>query len=57
MTRFMREAFYDPQTDDFNGNHFWSNFEIGDLDMFRSKEYEAYMDYLDRTKGVSSDIV
>ncbi|KAJ2464842.1 alpha 1,2-mannosyltransferase 2.4.1, partial [Coemansia sp. RSA 2320] len=35
----------------YNGCHFWSNFEIGSLNFFRSKEYLAYFDYLDRAGG------
>ena len=31
--------------------HFWSNFEIGNLDFWRSAKYEAYFDYLDRAGG------
>lgn len=34
---------------DYNGCHFWSNFEIGNLNFFRSKAYMAYFDYLDKT--------
>ncbi|KAJ1894995.1 hypothetical protein LPJ66_004852 [Kickxella alabastrina] len=35
----------------YNGCHFWSNFEIGSLAFFRSPEYLAYFDYLDRAGG------
>jgi hypothetical protein len=31
--------------------HFWSNFEIGDLRFWRSKEYLDYFDHLDRSGG------
>ncbi|KAL1963408.1 hypothetical protein VTN77DRAFT_8424 [Rasamsonia byssochlamydoides] len=31
--------------------HFWSNFEIGDLDFWRSPAYEAYFAHLDRAGG------
>lgn len=31
--------------------HFWSNFEIGDMDFWRSKEYQDYFEYLDRSGG------
>ena len=34
----------------YNLCHFWSNFEIGDLSFFRSKNYQAYFDFLDRYK-------
>jgi mannosyltransferase len=31
--------------------HFWSNFEIGDMDFFRGEKYEAYFNHLDRAGG------
>ncbi|DAA73545.1 TPA_exp: Uncharacterized protein A8136_4726 [Trichophyton benhamiae CBS 112371] len=31
--------------------HFWSNFEIGDLSFWRSKEYEDYFNHLDKAGG------
>lgn len=33
----------------YNLCHYWSNFEIADLNFFRSKEYEDYFQYLDAT--------
>jgi alpha 1,2-mannosyltransferase len=36
----------------YNGIHFWSNFEIGDLNWFRSKEYNDYFEHLDKAGGV-----
>jgi Glycolipid 2-alpha-mannosyltransferase len=41
-------------TDDdggFNLCHFWSNFEIGDLRLWRSPAYEAYFRHLDAAGG------
>ena len=35
----------------YNLCHFWSNFEIANLNFFRSLEYNTYFDYLDRTGG------
>ncbi|KAJ1948827.1 hypothetical protein FBU59_001418 [Linderina macrospora] len=35
----------------YNGCHFWSNFEIGSLNFFRSKEYLEYFDFLDKAGG------
>lgn len=32
----------------YNLCHFWSNFEIGDLNFFRSRQYQMFFDYLDR---------
>ena len=29
----------------------WSNFEIADMDFFRSPEYQAFFEYLDRKGG------
>jgi mannosyltransferase len=31
--------------------HYWSNFEIADLDFFRSKEYQDLFEYLDKDGG------
>ena len=31
--------------------HFWSNFEIGDMNFWRSPAYEAYFEHLDRAGG------
>ena len=31
--------------------HFWSNFEIADMDFWRSKPYEDYFEHLDRAGG------
>lgn len=35
----------------YNLCHFWSNFEVGDLDFFRSPEYLAFFEYLDGAGG------
>ncbi|KAJ2869398.1 alpha-1,2-mannosyltransferase ktr1 [Coemansia erecta] len=35
----------------YNGCHFWSNFEIGALSLFRSPEYLAFFEHLDRAGG------
>ncbi|CAI2037910.1 hypothetical protein SEUBUCD646_0H01480 [Saccharomyces eubayanus] len=35
----------------YNLCHFWSNFEIASLDLWRSPEYSAYFDYLDKAGG------
>ncbi|ETS88161.1 hypothetical protein PFICI_01989 [Pestalotiopsis fici W106-1] len=31
--------------------HYWSNFEIADMDIFRSQEYQDFFDHLDRKGG------
>ncbi|GMM32586.1 mannosyltransferase [Martiniozyma asiatica (nom. inval.)] len=36
---------------EYNMCHFWSNFEIGDLNFFRSKEYIEYFEYLSNKGG------
>ncbi|AGO12807.1 AaceriACR251Cp [[Ashbya] aceris (nom. inval.)] len=36
---------------DYNMCHFWSNFEIGDLNFFRSPAYLAFFEHLDRSGG------
>lgn len=41
----------DNNGDSYNLCHFWSNFEIGDLNFLRSREYMEYFEYLDRTGG------
>jgi len=35
----------------FNLCHFWSNFEIANMDFWRSEAYSKYFDYLDATGG------
>lgn len=36
---------------EYNMCHFWSNFEVGDLDFFRGEAYNAYFDHLDHAGG------
>lgn len=35
----------------YNRCHFWSNFEVADMDFWRGPAYSQYFDYLDRTGG------
>ncbi|TDL29878.1 glycosyltransferase family 15 protein [Rickenella mellea] len=35
----------------YNRCHFWSNFEIGDLDFWRSEPYSKFFDFLDEKGG------
>ncbi|GBE81998.1 glycosyltransferase family 15 protein [Sparassis latifolia] len=35
----------------YNNCHFWSNFEIGDLDFWRSETYKKFFDFLDEKGG------
>ncbi|RCH77894.1 hypothetical protein CU098_000316, partial [Rhizopus stolonifer] len=41
--------FRNKETGDFNLCHFWSNFEIGSLNLWRSPQYRDFFDYLDKT--------
>ena len=41
----------DFETSSYNLCHFWSNFEIGDINFFRSRQYKDYFEYLDKTGG------
>lgn len=45
------EFVFDRNTNDYNYCHFWTNFEIGNLDVFRSKEYNEIFEALDRYNG------
>lgn len=42
---------FDDGTETYNLCHFWSNFEIGDLNFFRGEQYTKYFDYLDKAGG------
>ncbi|XBW36518.1 hypothetical protein QEN19_002095 [Hanseniaspora menglaensis] len=39
----------DNNGDLFNQCHFWSNFEIVNLNFYRSQQYQLYVEYLDKT--------
>lgn len=41
----------DRNGDSWNLCHYWSNFEIADLDFFRGREYQELFQYLDHTGG------
>ncbi|TRM66780.1 glycosyltransferase family 15 protein [Schizophyllum amplum] len=41
----------DNNGDTYNLCHFWSNFEIADLEFWRGPAYTAFFDFLDRTGG------
>ncbi|KAH8106979.1 glycosyltransferase family 15 protein [Cristinia sonorae] len=41
----------DDHGDTYNRCHFWSNFEIGDLDLWRGEAYSKFFDYLDAKGG------
>lgn len=39
------------QAQGYSTCHFWSNFEVGDMDWFRGKAYEDYFEHLDKAGG------
>ncbi|KAG2173774.1 hypothetical protein INT43_005194 [Umbelopsis isabellina] len=41
----------DPNSGDYNRCHFWSNFQIADLSFYRSEEYQAFFNHLDKSGG------
>ncbi|KAF7778713.1 CAZyme family GT15 [Agaricus bisporus var. burnettii] len=41
----------DNNGEDYNLCHFWSNFEIGDLDFWRGEAYSKFFDHLDKAGG------
>lgn len=49
MLSFSRNR--DAEGDLWNMCHFWSNFEIADMEFFRSKEYREFFDFLDADGG------
>jgi alpha 1,2-mannosyltransferase len=42
----------DNNGDSFNLCHYWSNFQIGALSLFRSKAYGKYFDHMDKAGGI-----
>ena len=50
---FRRGLFHSRNSggDVWNFCHFWSNFEVADLEFFRSKQYRDFFEYLDRSGG------
>jgi len=41
----------DNRGEEYNLCHFWSNFEIADMDFWRAPAYTAYVDYLEASGG------
>lgn len=41
----------DKHSNGYSTCHFWSNFEIADLDFWRSEKYQKYFDHLDQSGG------
>lgn len=52
---FLTDSHYRPlhtvNASGYSTCHFWSNFEIGDMDFFRSPLYQAYFQHLDQSGG------
>lgn len=48
---YLNTAHHTSQGDGWNLCHYWSNFEIADLDFFRSAPYQALFKHLDRKGG------
>lgn len=47
----MLDFISDDEGASYNLCHFWSNFEVGDLNLWRGEAYTAYFDYLDKAGG------
>ncbi|CAO3638820.1 unnamed protein product [Cunninghamella blakesleeana] len=47
----LKQFLTDNNFEDYNGCHFWSNFEIGSLNFLRSQKYMDYFEYLDKAGG------
>ncbi|CAO3597202.1 unnamed protein product [Absidia cylindrospora] len=42
----------DDGSETYNDCHFWSNFQIGDLNFFRGQKYQDFFNHIDRTGGI-----
>lgn len=51
VTDSVRRPDHNKKAHGFSTCHFWSNFEVGDMDFWRSKKYEDYFNFLDRAGG------
>lgn len=54
LTTNETDIFYNTFTDsnsEYNMCHFWTNFEIANLNFFRSEAYETYFNHLDQAGG------
>lgn len=48
---FLRDSEEPLESSEYNLCHFWSNFEIADLNFLRSQAYRDYFNFLDKTGG------
>ncbi|KAF8425527.1 glycolipid 2-alpha-mannosyltransferase-domain-containing protein [Tirmania nivea] len=57
---FFTDSYYRPlhtlNASGYSTCHFWSNFEIGDMDFFRSPLYQAYFRHLDKSGDSSMSV-
>lgn len=51
LTDKQRRPEHNHKANGYSTCHFWSNFEIANLDFWRSPAYEAYFEHLDRAGG------
>lgn len=51
LTDKERRPEHNEQANGYSTCHFWSNFEIADMNFWRSPAYEAYFEHLDRAGG------
>ncbi|KAF9429691.1 alpha 1,2-mannosyltransferase 2.4.1 [Podila epigama] len=51
LKKFMQTDEQGVPIQGFNGCHFWSNFEVGSLNFWRSEAYTTFFEYLDTTGG------
>lgn len=47
----VRRPNHNEEANGYSTCHFWSNFEVGDLNFWRSQAYEDYFQHLDRAGG------
>ncbi|KAL6700114.1 glycosyltransferase family 15 protein [Trichoderma pleuroticola] len=47
----IRRPQHNREAQGFSTCHFWSNFEVADMEFWRSKAYEDYFEHLDRAGG------
>ncbi|OAF61792.1 hypothetical protein VC83_01795 [Pseudogymnoascus destructans] len=51
LTDSQRRPEHNKQANGYSTCHFWSNFEVADMDFWRSQAYEDYFNHLDRAGG------
>ena len=51
LTNKSRRPAHNRAANGYSTCHFWSNFEIGNLNFWRGERYQSYFNYLDRQGG------